>query len=295
VSIGLPVFNGDRYLADVLECLLSQSYPHLELIISDNASTDKTAEICQVYKSRDSRIQYIRHAKNRGAAWNYNQVVGLAQGEYFKWAAHDDLYHPEFLLKCVSVLDQNPDAVLCYSHIADIDDGGHFLRRNDHSLDTQSYKPYRRFHDLLCRYHTCLQIFGLIRTSYLVQTRLIENYAGSDRALLAELSLMGKFIEIPEILFFHREHKNRSTRANPTQESFSEWFDPRNRERLNFPNWRLLKDYISSALMTPLTWKQHLACLFTITLWIVKNGKCLYRDLAQSCMKLKHRLSAHAS
>ena len=94
VSIGLPVFNGDKYLADVLDSLLSQSYPHFELIISDNASTDKTAEICRGYINKDSRIRYIRHPENMGAAWNYNHVVGLAQGEYFKWAAHDDLYHP---------------------------------------------------------------------------------------------------------------------------------------------------------------------------------------------------------
>jgi glycosyltransferase involved in cell wall biosynthesis len=287
VSIGLPVYNGERYLAEVIESILAQSYTHFELIISDNASTDNTADICKAYLTNDSRIRYIRNPKNMGAAWNYNRLVHLAKGEYFKWAAHDDLYDEDFLLKCVNVLDQNSDSVLCFSHVIDIDENGNFMRRYNHSLDTYSERPYRRFHDLLCRYHNCLQVFGLIRTSCLVKTRLIASYAASDRALLAELSLLGRFIEIPENLFLHREHKSRSTRANPTWESFSEWFDPRNRKRLNLPSWCLLRDYIISAMSGPISWKQHLICLFSTLIWFGKNSRALYADVKNSCIKIK--------
>jgi glycosyltransferase involved in cell wall biosynthesis len=289
ISIGLPVFNGEVFLQEVLDSILSQSYPHFELIISDNASTDNTGKICVAYQAKDARIRYIRNPENMGAAWNYNRLVHVAKGEYFKWAAHDDLYHEDFLLKCIAVLDQNPDSVLCFSHIVDIDENGKFIRRNDHSLNTQSMKPYRRFHDLLCRYHTCLQVFGLIRTACLTKTRLIENYAGSDRALLAELSLVGRFIEIPEILFLHMEHKRRSTRANPTQEPFSEWFDPGNRNRISLPNWRLIGDYIRSAIRGPISWKQHIICLFSILIWIGKNKRSLFSDVANAWIKLKNQ------
>ena len=105
VSIGMPVFNGENYLAEALDSLLTQTFSDFELIISDNASTDKTEEICRAYAVRDQRIRYFRNQENLGASRNYNRVFELSSGEYFKWAAHDDLCAPEFLGRCVDVLD----------------------------------------------------------------------------------------------------------------------------------------------------------------------------------------------
>ena len=97
VSIGLPVFNGDAYLEAAVDSLLSQDYKSIEVIISDNGSTDRTEEICRAYAKADARIRFYRNKDNMGAAQNYNRVFALSRGKYFKWQAVDDKCHPEFL------------------------------------------------------------------------------------------------------------------------------------------------------------------------------------------------------
>ena len=97
LSIGLPVYNGEDFLAESLDSLLGQTYEDFELIISDNASTDGTADICRRYEKQDSRIRYIRQPRNLGCAPNHNVLVQYARGELFKWASHDDLYGRELI------------------------------------------------------------------------------------------------------------------------------------------------------------------------------------------------------
>ena len=94
VSVGIPVFNGERFLAETIESILAQTFKDFEIVISDNASTDRTEEICRSYAARDPRIRYNRNDTNRGAAWNHNRVFELARGEYFKWQSHDDFCAP---------------------------------------------------------------------------------------------------------------------------------------------------------------------------------------------------------
>lgn len=131
LSIGLPVFNGDKFLNKAIDSLLAQTFEDFELIISDNASTDKTEEICRTYAEKDQRIRYYRNEKNIGCARNFNRVFKLSSAEYFKWAAHDDLHAPNFLMKCVEVLDQNPSVILCHSQVYIIDEYGKFLQNYD--------------------------------------------------------------------------------------------------------------------------------------------------------------------
>jgi glycosyltransferase involved in cell wall biosynthesis len=106
LTIGLPVYNGERYLAQALDALLAQTYQDFELIISDNASTDRTADICQEFVARDARVKYVRQRVNIGAGPNHNAVLTLARGRFFKWAAHDDVYAPTLLERCIEVLER---------------------------------------------------------------------------------------------------------------------------------------------------------------------------------------------
>src|SRR5437870_2543767 len=124
VSIGLPVYNAERYLRQALDSLLGQDYANLELIVSDNASADATESICRSYAERDGRLHYHRAEQNMGAIWNYNRVFELASGEYFMWAAHDDLRDSRYVSACVDALQSRPDAVLCCSDIRFIDEDG---------------------------------------------------------------------------------------------------------------------------------------------------------------------------
>jgi glycosyltransferase involved in cell wall biosynthesis len=111
VSIGLPVFNGESFLGRALDSLLAQTFANFELIISDNASTDKTEEICKEYTARDSRIRYIRQASNLGGLENFNFVLREAHSKYFMWAAVDDQWDPAFIQSLLTALENEPTAV----------------------------------------------------------------------------------------------------------------------------------------------------------------------------------------
>ena len=127
VSMGLPVYNGEQYLATALDSLLAQTFTDFEIVISDNASTDATEEICRRYAARDARIRYVRQPENRGSVFNFNHVFELARGEYYRWHAHDDVCAPTFLDRCVELLDQDPTIVGCHSLKVKIDQGGRVL------------------------------------------------------------------------------------------------------------------------------------------------------------------------
>ena len=127
VSIGMPVYNGENFLAEALDSMLAQTFVDFELIISDNASTDRTKAICRDYAARDRRIRYHRVDDNQGATWNFNHTFELARGEYFKWAAHDDLCDPTFVARCVEVLDSDPTVICCHTQTRHIDIHGNIL------------------------------------------------------------------------------------------------------------------------------------------------------------------------
>src|SRR5579859_2443011 len=121
VSIGMPLYNAERYLVEALDSLLAQDYSNLEVIISDNASSDGTEAICRNYAARDVRIAYHRSEVNHGAVWNFNRVFELAAGDYFMWAAYDDTRAPTFVSACVTALEGRPEAALCCTGVGFID------------------------------------------------------------------------------------------------------------------------------------------------------------------------------
>ena len=277
VSIGLPVFNGEKYLEEALNSILAQTHKDFELIISDNASTDRTQQICRSYAAQDSRIRYYCNKRNLGASRNFNRVLELSSGEYFKWAAHDDVLAPEFLEKCISVLDQDPSIVLCYSKTACIDERGDLVGTYDYEMRIDSRKPHVRFGDLISiRYPCAHAIFGVIRAASLMMTPLIGNYIGSDRNLLAEIGLIGRIHEIPEYLFFRRKHSKTYTnriegfRAASSYQMPLAWWNPTKTQRIIF-TYNFL-EYFRSVRRVPLKWSERLLCYAQIGNWFVREG-----------------------
>ena len=118
VSIGIPVYNGEERLSSALETVINQDYSNLEIIISDNASTDSTPKICENFARQDSRIKYFRSEVNHGSSWNFNRVFELSTGKYFTWAADDDLREESMIRECTSRMEKFPDSVLCQVHVA---------------------------------------------------------------------------------------------------------------------------------------------------------------------------------
>jgi glycosyltransferase involved in cell wall biosynthesis len=272
LSIGLPVYNGDKYLSYTLDALLTQSFTDFELIISDNASTDCTEEICRRYLTLDSRIRYFRQPANLGAAENHNFVVQQARGEYFKWASHDDLYDRNLLLRCIEALDAKPEVVLSHAWQAFIDAEGNIIHRVDYRLATDSPRAPDRFRDMLF-VQGGDDFYGVMRTAVLLRTPLHGSYHHAERTLVAELGLYGPFFQVPEVLYFRRDHPDRAERARPTKRARAANFDPQRANRLRNPVIRLLVEYVwgyvGAIQRAPLSFIDRFRCYGHLFRWIV--------------------------
>ncbi|MEM7163992.1 MAG: glycosyltransferase family 2 protein [Planctomycetota bacterium] len=279
VSLGLPVYNGEAFVEQAIRSALAQTFEDFELIICDNASTDSTSEICEYFAGIDSRIQYHRNPENIGAAPNFNLALELAKGEYFKWVAHDDVLEPEYLEQTVAVLEENADYVLAHSECHFIDEHGNFIRDHyDHLRFMESERPSVRFRCLAALHHWCFEVFGLIRREELARTPAIASYIGSDRNLLAELALMGKFRRLPEALFLSRDHSDRSIRSTNLRERAG-WFAPSLHGKVALPHWRHLQEYWKSVHRVPLAFIERLRCYRKLLGWIRHSRQQLFADL----------------
>jgi hypothetical protein len=260
VSIGLPVYNGERYLAEAIESALGQTFGDLELVISDNASTDGTREICERYAERDRRVRYCREAENRGAGYNFQRVADLARGEYFKWLAADDCCHPQLLERSVEALDAAPDAAAVYPKAWFIDAAGRRLFTSDDVFTLAPWPEDRadRVRRLLeGLYHdgsmAMVTMLGVIRTDTLRQCRPFGNYRGADCTVVTELALRGELRELPEQLNFFRRHAAADS-AHGSAKLHQHFYDPSVRNRalvsLQHRRWRLevLRAVASSSL-----------------------------------------------
>ncbi len=270
VSIGLAVYNGEKYLKKALDSIITQTFTDLELIISDNFSTDNTQQICEQYASQDERIRYYRNNKNIGAPRNFNRAFELASGKYFKWAASDDVLAPDFLRKCVAILDKDASVVLCHSITGRIDENGDLLGfYNKGGLGRiDSKKSHERFGDLIRLNFAVSPIFGVIRADSFRKTSLHGEYIGADRNLLAEIGLLGRIHLIPECLFFEREHsgaysttfygKNKSTTPYDRLRKESAWWTTEN--PTSFPHWKNYSEYFNSVRRIKLSPSERILC-----------------------------------
>jgi glycosyltransferase involved in cell wall biosynthesis len=257
VTIGLPTYNGARFLGETLDSLLAQDFRDFELVISDNGSTDDTERICRDVAARDARVRYERVDVNRGAAWNYNEVLRLARGRYFKWAADDDLCLPSFLAKCVHELERSPEAVVAWPQTTLIDEHGATIGdQDDDALDLRDPDPVVRLAGLLSHRVEWHPVFGLIRTDVLRQTEGIGAFVLADVALLAELVLRGEFHQVPQRLFLRRYHDKRSLVANPSFEAHLAWYDPTTRRQAVLPNAHLVRELLRRVRSAPLATRQ---------------------------------------
>ncbi|MEH2346789.1 MAG: glycosyltransferase [Nostoc sp.] len=297
LSIGLPVYNGEKFIKEAIDSLLAQTFEDFELIISDNASTDKTEEICRAYAEKDKRICYYRNDKNIGCARNFNRVFKLSSGEYFKWAAYDDLHAPDFIEKCVEVLDQDPSIILCHSQTYFIDEEGSFLQNYNIKLKADALKPHKRFNELLTK-HLCYQCYGVIRSNALRMIPQMGGYGNADGILLLRLGILGRFYEIPEYLFFARSHPQQSMSmyfpnymlfTNNTKKpslsmlpdfyAYTVWFDSAKKGQILLPHWRIIWEYLLSIWRSPLSWDDRLRCHLSLYRQLKGTEYLLLKDL----------------
>ena len=247
VSIGLPVYNGERYLEESVDSVLGQTFDDIELIISDNASTDRTFDICTSIARRDERVRLHRFPHNLGASANYNHVALQARGRYFKWAAHDDLLKPEFLQTCVDAHRRiHPAPAIVYPRSEFIDEHGVVTHPDADTQHTNSRLPAVRAYQMLQRMSMAHAVFGLFDADLLRRTRLIGSFVSSDYVLLLQMALLGDIVQLDgEPLFQRRVHPEMSRVANRTRDEVLRWFDPHATTKLSEQN-RLRVEYARS-------------------------------------------------
>jgi glycosyltransferase involved in cell wall biosynthesis len=229
--MGLPVYNGLPFVKNLLDCLLLQTFSDFELVISDNASDDGTEELCREYAARDPRIRYHRNAQNIGLIPNFNRVFELARAPYYKWMAADDLLEPTYLEVCLPPV--RDDATVSVSHCQTllVDDAGlplPYTPRINASIDPFDHTVWlldrdgcatrgsktRRFREVLFQQIMCGPIYGIMPRAMLLKTGLHKSFFGSDKLLLAELALHGRFVIAPQRLFKKRMHKKMTSRMS---------------------------------------------------------------------------------
>lgn len=281
LSIGMPVYNGEPFIKEAIDSILLQDFDDFELVISDNASTDRTREIILDYSRRDPRIRYSFNEENLGAALNYNLVFELSSGLYFKWAPADDVCAPGYFAHCVEILDRNQDVILCYPRTIVIDKNGEEIERYSEELHLQCAKPHERYKQLHERFRhllKCNAVLGLIRASSLRETRLIGKFTGSDMVLLGELAILGKFFEVPEYLFLRRDHPQSSIKAFKLH-SRATWFDPKNTREYQYTYWKLLIEQINSVMRSRIGLWEKKSCFTQVCKWALWNKKGLKEEM----------------
>jgi glycosyltransferase involved in cell wall biosynthesis len=292
VSIGIPVYNGENFIREALDSIVNQTYQNLEIIVSDNASADKTKEICESYQIKDDRIKYIRLNENQGAAVNFNNTFDLATGKYFKWASHDDYLDSTYIEKCITYLENHPDTHLCHSKKNIVNKNSEIIRRLDFpGLEIDSDKVYNRFRVFLKTFRFFHDdadvVFGVFRSSELSKTQKIANYNSSDFTLTAEIVILGKLHIIPEYIFYRRFHQKMSTVAYNSKASRAKWFDTK-KESTNliqyFPFLLWFSEFIRFIGGSNITFFEKLRLSFSAVEWLL--ARIYFRIVVR--FKIKH-------
>lgn len=279
VSIGLPVYNGERYVSEAIGSTCAQTFTDFELIVSDNGSTDRTQEICEKAAWLDSRIRYIRHDVNRGAHWNFRYVSEMARGEYFRWLSADDAVGPESLACCVEVLDRHPDVVLCYPKTLLIDASGNVIAPYEDRLDLQCSSPVERFRMAVERIGLVNVHYGLMRMDNVRNTRLLMHYPTADIIFLLEMVLRGKFYEIDRPLFYRRMHQGASSSMKGNPEAWHAYFDTSRKGQAFASQWRVLSDQAVAVLRGPLSFIERAQLLYFVAREATKSREVYLAEL----------------
>ncbi len=284
VSVGLPIYNGQRYAAEAIDSILAQTFEDFELVICDNASTDRTAEICLAYAARDHRVQYYRNPENIGANRNFNRVAELVRRPIFAGRP---------TMTCVRRRSSNAAS----KYWTTIRQSSSATRKPSWSMATANHSPnplaagfwktfppmIRRgililrpqaqcFFDMLMRTRWCFEIFGVSRREPLLRTGLQGSYYGADKVVLAALSLMGRFHEVPEELFLRRCHEGQSTSLRSAS-ARATWSNPKSRRRVVVPQLECLRGYVDAVKHTALFVPERVACTFVLGRYLLQLGK----------------------
>lgn len=275
----MPVYNGARFIRATLDSLLAQTFSDFELIISDNASTDTTGEICREYAGKDRRIRYVRQPENMGAAFNWRFVAEAATGKYFKWSSSNDRCAVTLIEECLAVLRADPSIVLAYPRTVLIDDNDALQKKYEKDIEVLDPSPSERFKRVATGMALNNAMCGLMRLEVLRKTRGERGYPAGDMVLMAELALHGGFRLVPEYLFFRRVDQ-ASTARFLSKEKLAHFIRPKG-GGMGMPHWRKFGDYYWSLLRTPIGLRERARAMFAVSRWLVWERRTLLAELGE--------------
>lgn len=279
ISVGLPVYDGDRFLDETITSILSQDVAGMELIISDNGSTDETRSIISQRSSRDDRIRAVFSEDNLGAAWNFNNVLRLARGDYFHWSGYDDLMDPTMLRRCIDALQESSGSVLAYPQTRIIDEHGALIKEYDNGMHLTQSDAALRLRQYLWNVGMANPMFGVFPTVEIRAVGGLGAYPSADLVMLARLALRGPIVEVPEPLFMRRIHEKQSWRGVGLYEGFAEWFDPTHKKKIVFTDWRVFGELLRACFKEDLPLGQRIRCIGAVLyLWPRRRFRRLFRE-----------------
>jgi glycosyltransferase involved in cell wall biosynthesis len=213
VSIGMPLYNGERYIRKALDSLMAQDYENFELIISDNAATDRTQEICLEYAAGDKRIQYYRNEMNMGAVWNFERVLQLSTGDFFMWAADDDAWEKDYVSTLLSVMNQFPKSIVSFTNYMKYSGTGDLLGNEDLISSEVCELGFRELIGMVFSSQKInVALYGLFRRNDL-QTLLKDGFPNCDapdRVIFAHFALSGKTVTLINKYLYKRTIHDKS-------------------------------------------------------------------------------------
>lgn len=260
VAIGMPVYNGERWLRQSLHSLLNQTRRDFTLVISDNASTDGTEAICRELAAEDPRIRYARSETNIGVFRNYDRAFLLTRSTYFKWASANDLCAPAFLDECIDALNANPAAVLAYPRTVLFTDDPANGEQYAHDPEFRDPDPVIRLRRVLSEIRLNNVFNGVYRAETLRRSSLNGIYMGSDIVLISELALSGEILRLPQFLFFRRMTTDAAS-ASKDNSGRRQFFAGSGRDVHDTPTWDFHRQLLRVIGRGPLDPAQRLRAL----------------------------------
>jgi len=286
VIIGLPVYNGQKYLGSAIESHLAQSFGDFSLVISDNGSTDATPDICNDYAMKDKRVKFLRSAENRGLLWNHRRVMEAIESpkQYFRWAGGDDIMEPALLQTMVSVLETRPEVVAVMPDTKNIDGEGEIIGSMAPTLDLQSTNAYERARKIRLASYQHVIAYGLLRASTLEAMRTGPNYIGWDPIFIWELAIRGQVVQAEGPALLRRFHPGSISHVK-TEKEMKKWVEPNSTVGMNFPHWTWAYESVRALFACPLPIDERMRIslfLARATLW--ERGP-LARDVIQAVLR----------
>jgi glycosyltransferase involved in cell wall biosynthesis len=283
VSIGMPVYNEERYLEQALQSLLSQSYTNFEVIISDNASTDRTRDICLAYAANDPRVRYSPMNTNVGSILNFNRAFHLSSAPYFCWASGHDTRHETFIARCVEILERDASVVLSYTRARWLEIDGHLSDVLPGNVETRAMNQLARYRKVLWGLGYVYPVYGIMRSDALKRTGLMRpNTVAGDVVLMAELALLGTIAEVPEPLL----HLQRLSDYGSWRHYMVKALGPASERRSTLylyskmicEHLRIIFKHATALRDKPLLVSSVILCILTKYRWILRDLKQRWRQ-----------------